>query len=112
MVDIIRICYRRGIIPDNLEPEKELKKYEAENFEVEVELNEGDTVEDAFDLAEKTVLEQYGRMENRRTARRDQTSLHAEILDIERKIMDADEKMYDVEKLKSRKKELEALLIG
>ena len=35
MAQIVKATYRRTIIPDNVKPEKEVKRYEAEQFEFE-----------------------------------------------------------------------------
>lgn len=115
MVDIVKVIYRRTIIPDNREPEMEIKKYESESFEFEaIKDIDGETTDDLVDACESEVLRQHKRLNEIRSLRNDSIGIEQELEDIEVKLKavrggDTDA-MWDESKLTDRKKHLESQL--
>ena len=115
MVDIVKASYRRTIIPDNQEPEMEIKKYESESFEFEaIKTDVDETTDDLIDVCEKEVLKQHKRLNEIRALREDSVGIENELGDIEVKLKavkngDSDA-MWDEKKLTARKVQLSELL--
>jgi hypothetical protein len=110
MAKLKSIKYRRSIIPANDSPERVVQKYEAEDFQVELEAEKGESMEDLFLIAEVTVLNAHAKLQDRREARADSDHLQYELDEIAEKLDCAEESMYDVKKLKARAAEIEKLL--
>ena len=104
-----QIRYRRSIVPDNFEPEKNVRKYEAEAFDVEIDIGANESPEEAFKLAETTVLAAHQALQEKREARSNIYELQEELDDIDDKLAEKDS-LYDTTKLRKRKKELEQLI--
>lgn len=115
MVDIVKAIYRRTIIPDNQEPDMEIKKYESEVFEFEaVKTDVDETTDDLIDACEREVLRQHKRLEEIRDLRHDSVGIENELEEIEVKLKavkngDSDA-MWDENKLTDRKEQLSKLL--
>jgi hypothetical protein len=114
MVKIIEVSYGRSVIPDNLTPNMEIKKYESEHFEFKaVATDIHETTDTLIDACEREVLKQSKRLDEKRLARKDSVGLRNELGDINEMLgeIDADPKsLYDKTKIMARKKEIETLL--
>lgn len=114
MVKIVKAIYRRTIIPDNTEPGKVVKTYEAEQFEFEAIANKKEeTVSDLIDFCEKEVLHQHKRLIAIREVRNDSGHYQEELDKVNDKLSELDsvpECLYDRNKLIKRRKGIVALL--
>lgn len=115
MVEIVKAHYRRTVVPDNVEPNMEIKKYESEAFEFEaIKTDDKETVSDLISACEREVLKQHSRLIDVRSIRRDSSGIEIELGDIETKLRAVRSKdsdaMWDEKKLLKRKVELSELL--
>jgi hypothetical protein len=109
MAKVMSVTYGRSIVPDNCEPERIVKKYEAEKFSVELKPTGTETFQDLILQAEGMILTAHRNLIERREARADIEVLEDELEGIECKLAEKDS-MYDVKKLRERKKQLEELI--